>query len=175
MNDKTQTAIDLLPYLIPLATFVWAVVRAVGIYYVDKRVKNQQLRDDLERALQNGLGVLQQMDSGATMPLSGRAHIMLNVPGRLAPAVTYVLEHAPAAVKHLGLTPDLIAEQIIARVGRREIDANVALTASSATAAVVPPLAPSHPVTEAPEITRGEALAEAATPQTAAIIVPPAQ
>jgi hypothetical protein len=172
--SSTSTAIDLLPYLIPFVTFVWAVVRLVGVYFINRHVKDERLRADLERALDNGLGMLQQVESGAALPLgvSGKGHIMLNVPDRLIPAVTYVLDHAGPAVQHLGLTPDFIAEQIIARAGRREIETNQAITASSATAAVVPPLAPSRPITDPIPETRQEIIDQNVVQAAPAVIVP---
>jgi hypothetical protein len=144
--QSVNTAIELTPIVLALIGGVFAVIRAVAVYYIDKRVHDQQLRELLDHSVVNALGIIQQAASGAAIKSS--PHLAGIVPAKLVPGVQYVLDHAPDAVARWGITPEAIAEKLISRAGLREIDTNIAVSASAATPVVVPPLAPSSPITE---------------------------
>lgn len=150
--QSVSTAIDMTAIIIAVLGGVFAVIRAVAVYYIDKRVHDQQLREVLENAVGNGLGTIQQAASGAVV----KAAPHLNVPAHLAPGVQYVLDHASEAIDRFGITPEMIAEKMTSRIGLKEIQTNLAATTSSATAAVVPPLAASAPSADAATLNRQE-------------------
>lgn len=157
MSNNTQSAIDAMPLIVAVLGFIFAFIQALSKYYIDKRIHNQQMRELLEKAVQNGLGVIQQVASGAAYKAAPEINKL--VPPNLAPGVQYVLDHAAEAITHFKLDPAAIAEKLIARAGQREIETNIATTASAGSAAVIPPLAPSLPATDPVPTTRQEALA----------------
>lgn len=154
MNQMAvDTAVELTPIILAILGFVFAMIQIVAKYYIDKRTHDAQLRDMLEKAVSNGLGAIQQSASGVVIRASPQ--LLGVVPGPLIPGVQYVLNHASEAVERFGITPALIAEKIISRTGLREIDTNIAATASN-TPGVIPPLAPSSPITTASVLNRQE-------------------
>jgi len=142
--------IDLTQIILSIIGGIFSVAMAAVPIVVGRYVKDRQMREVLENAVQNSLGVLQQVASGAVVR-TAPAFVLPSRYAALAPAVQYVLDHAGEAVKHFdGMTPEKIAEKIISRAGLKEVQNNIAAT-SSPTPAIVPPLAPTAPVT-APEV-----------------------
>lgn len=160
--EATNAIVILTPVIVAVIGAVFAGLRAVAIYYVDLRVHDEQLRKVLEDAINNGLGAVQQAASGATTQMNPVVlpRRTANVPATLVPGVQYVLKHADEAVKRFGVTPEAIAEKLVSRAGLREIDTNIAATAS-ATPGVVPPLAPSAAVTDMPPTDRNRIMVSA--------------
>lgn len=68
-------------------------------------------RDALQTALTNGAGLIAGKIGGA---LAGRTIDLKSV--LLAEAVNYVLQAVPDAVRHFGVTPELLAEKILAKL-----------------------------------------------------------
>lgn len=97
------------------------VVGAVAVYVINKRIKDAQLRDVLANAVRNSVGI-----GSAVLPTTIRRirpSLELSlIPTALQPKVEYVLEHAGEAAKRFGVTPDKIAEKVIAQIGLNNPD-----------------------------------------------------
>lgn len=70
-------------------------------------------RDALQTALTNGAGLLLGKIGGAA---SGRKLDLKSVV--LAEAVNYVLQAVPDAIRHFGITPESLAEKILAKLSQ---------------------------------------------------------
>lgn len=156
MDQAAAHAIDLTAILVAVIAGVFGVAKIIATWWVQKNIKDAQLRQVLENALTNALGTIQQAASGQimssrlTMPLSDL------IPEHVRPGVQYVLDHASEAVARFGITPDLVADKLIARIGAKEIETNIAVTANPGNPAVVPPLAPSPEGAQASQLNRDE-------------------
>jgi type II secretory pathway pseudopilin PulG len=141
---NVKEAIDLTAVVIAVIGGVFATIRIVATYMIDKRVKDQQLREVLQAATRNALGVIQQAASGAAVRYSPSLNGL--VPSHLAPGVQYVMDHAGEALRRFNITPEKVAEKIVSQAGRLEIETNIAVSGSSSPV-ISAPLAPSSPVT----------------------------
>lgn len=130
------------------------IIAAVAVALINQRIKDAQLREQLANAARNAVGAVQQGASGMIQRLDPRLPAGI-IPDRLVPGVQYMLEHAGEAVSRFGLTPEKLAEKVVAQIGLKEIDSNIAINASPAPV-VVPPLAPSPPGTTADDLNRAE-------------------
>lgn len=92
------------------------VIGAIGVYFVQKRIKDAQLRDVLANAVRNSVGIGGQV--GTILISRAKPKIDLDfVPEFLQPKVAYVIEHADDAIKRFGITPEKIAEKVVAQIG----------------------------------------------------------
>jgi hypothetical protein len=107
---------------------------------VSARMKDQQAADALTAAVRNALGAMQQ-SSTLTARTLGPHVVIPGVPAGLQPGVQYVLDHAGTEAIRLGVSPEKIAEKILAQVGLTQIQTNQAV-ASSAVSVVPDPLGP---------------------------------
>jgi hypothetical protein len=131
-------SVDLTQIILAVLGFAFNIILAVGVSLINAKIKDAQMRDLLESALKNGLGKIQAALAAETV----RAQIAIpDVPPDVAVGVQYVLDHAPEAAEHFGLTPVEIADKIIARIGVKNVETNIAI-ASSASPEVPEPLAP---------------------------------
>lgn len=146
-------AVDLTPIIVATIGGVFAVINAVAVHMIAAHFKDRQLRQVLENAVQNSLGSIQQAASGAVIAYDPK--LIGIIPEKLAPGVQYVLNHASEAVERFGVTPSAVADKIVSRIGLKEIETNLAITASPASE-IVPPLAPSAPGTTAADLNRAE-------------------
>jgi hypothetical protein len=129
MNPQAvTTAVDLTQILLAVVTGVFTVLAAVVPIMIQKYVTDKKMADVLERGLQNSLGVLQQ---ASEQEIRAAAIKLPHVPVAVAPAVQYMLDHANDARLHFGLTDQLIAEKIIARMGVKNIETNIAIAGSA--------------------------------------------
>lgn len=153
-----QHAVDLTAILVAAIAGFFGVVKLVTSWWLERRVKDAQMRDLLEKALQNGLGVIQQAASGQVIAARPSLSPVVAdlIPNNIKPGVQYVLDHAPEALEHFGVTTDKVADKLIARIGVKEIETNMAVTANPATPAIIPPLAPSPEGTTAASLNRDE-------------------
>jgi hypothetical protein len=149
-----QHAIDLTAILVAAIAGFFGVVKLLAAWWLERRVKDATMRELLEKALDNGLGVIQQAASGEAVRIDPQLRGV--VPDKLLPGVQYVIDHAGEALSHFRITPELVAEKLIARWGKKEIETNIAVTANAATPAIVPPLAPSPEGTTAAQLNRDE-------------------
>lgn len=153
--DPTAHAIDLTAILLAVIAGLFGLGKIVITALIERRIKNAEMRDLLEKALDNGLGAIQQAASGQVVA----AHVTLPagmVPDRVAPGVQYVFDHAGEALDHFGITAEAVGEKLIARIGKKEIETNIAVTASPASPAIIPPLAPSPEGTTAAALNRDQ-------------------
>ncbi len=106
----------LVPYIV--AALGALISAAVGwlVYLVNRKLGlsiDDSLRDSLQTAAANAAGlVLAQLGSR----LSGMTLDVRSAP--VADAVNYVLKAAPDAVAHFGLTPEAVAQKILALLPR---------------------------------------------------------
>jgi hypothetical protein len=98
---------------------------------ISARMKDKQAADALCTAVKNSLGAMQQSATAAARMLHPEASIS-GIPVSLQPAVAYVLEHAGPEAERLGVSPEKIADKVLAQVGLAEIKTNVAVASSSA-------------------------------------------
>lgn len=118
--DALVAAGDIWAGLVPyLAAAIGALISAaVGwlVYLVNKKLGlsiDDSLRDSLQTAAANAAGLVL---AGLGNRLSG---MTLDVRSELvADAVNYVLKAAPDAVAHFGLTPEAVAQKILALLPR---------------------------------------------------------
>lgn len=147
---------DLTPYLVPLFVVTLNIIGGVAVGLINSKMKKSQMRDLLSAALTNALGKIQ---------VAGAAEItaaQVKIPGvspAIAVGVQYVLDHAGEAAAHFGLTPESIADSILARIGVQNIETNKAIAASPSAEAPAP-LAP-VPATSNGKISVGTTLAGA--------------
>jgi hypothetical protein len=121
------TKIDTTQLLLSLIGGFFLIVNTVAVALINRYVKDRQMGVVLENGLKNSLGMLQQVAENAVPAIT---QSLPGVPPSVAPGVQYVLDHVPEAVQHWGLTPQAIAEKIIARIGVKSIETNIAVAAS---------------------------------------------
>lgn len=146
--------VSLTEILVSLIGTLGTIVAAVAVALINQRIKDAQLRQVLANAATNAVGVVQQGAAGMVQRLDPRIPAG-TIPMQLVPGVQYVLDHAGEAVERFGITPEKVAEKIMAQIGLKEIESNIAINASPAPV-VVPPLAPSPAGTTAADLNRAE-------------------
>jgi hypothetical protein len=130
--------VDLTPIVVAVVGGVFNIVLIAGVALINSKIKDTQMRDVLESALKNGLGKIQV---AAVSEIQHARIAIPDVPPEVAVGVQYVLDHAPEAAEHFGLSSEAIADKIIARIGVKNVETNIAI-ASSASPEVPEPLAP---------------------------------
>lgn len=121
--------IDLTGIAAAAVTGIFGILGAVLLAIIQAKIKNQQMAELLSAAVKNSLGKMQQATVGQ---LSNVALLHPTIPAAIAPGVQYVVDHAPEALTHFGITPEAVADKIEAQIGLAEIATNLAVTASPA-------------------------------------------
>lgn len=106
----------LVPYIVAALGALTSAAVGWLVYLVNKKLGlsiDDSLRDSLQTAAANAAGlVIAQLGSR----LSGMTLDVRSAP--VADAVNYVLKAAPDAVAHFGLTPEAVAQKILALLPR---------------------------------------------------------
>jgi len=143
--------LNLTDIIVAIIGVVGSTILALGTYLINQKISNQQARDEFNTQLKASLGALQQAVSGVVVAVSPTMTIP-GVPADLQPAAQYMLDHAGASMKQLGIDGPMLASHIVAAIGTTEIAANVAVAAGSGSVIapvvvtprpVAPPVAPS--------------------------------
>jgi hypothetical protein len=144
--------VDLTGIAVATVSGVFSILGMVLLAIIQSKIKNAQMAELLASAVKNSLGKIQQ----ATVDQVRQAEFLHpQLSPALAVGTQYVADHAPEALAHFGVTPEAVADKIEAQIGLKNIENNIAISAS-ATPAVVPPLAPSPPGTTAADLNRAE-------------------
>src|SRR5690349_15097431 len=104
--NSTQV-LDWTQIIIALGAAALPVIGAIAVAMIQANVKDKQLCNTLENAVQNSLGILQQAAAGAAT-LRVDPTVQAKVPTELAPAVQYVANHAGEAMQRFGVTPEAV-------------------------------------------------------------------
>lgn len=120
---------------------VFAVVGVAVPFIINKYVQDKSAATAVANAVANSLGKIQQAAQSGAVTGIRQIDPHLNVPAYLAPGVQYVLDHAGEEAARFGLTPEAIADKIVAKLGLKNIETNMNITASPMSL-VAPPLAP---------------------------------
>lgn len=127
-----STAIDLTQIIIAVVggvfTILATVLAVVVPLVVNKYVKDKQAAVVVSNAITNALGKIQQAGQAYAEGEIQQLHPHLNVPDYLAPGVQYVLDHAGEEASRFGLTPESIADKIVAQIGLKNMETNLAIT-----------------------------------------------
>src|SRR5262245_43230458 len=131
--------IDFTPIVVAVINLVFPAVAGVATYVINGLVKNQQLATQLSKAVENGIGMVQQH---AVDSLRGKTELRMTTkdPAILA-GVKYVVDNAAEAITHFKIPTERIAEKLVAKVGLEAIETNRAATASPVPG-ISSPLAP---------------------------------
>lgn len=136
--------VDLTPVIVAVVGGVFTVATTViGAWvtaFITSRMKDRDAAVAVSNAVKNALGKIQQAAQPVVEAEAARLDPKLRVPEYLAPGVQYVLDHAGEEAARFGMTPQAIADKIVAQLGLKNIEANMAVNASSIPV-VVPPLA----------------------------------
>ena len=119
-TSSSSTSVDIAPLLVnvvlPFAGSLLSILGLWGLQQLQARfslAKNSQLSATLETAMTNGLAYAQsQMASkigAGPLPVDLKSQAV-------AIATRYAADHVPVAIKSLGITPDLLAQKIEARL-----------------------------------------------------------
>ncbi len=118
--------IDWTPIVLAAATFVFGVLKLVADRQINARVKDEQAVATLNKALDNGLGAMQQ-----AVELGIRSHPLQSdlpgVPPATAAGVQYVLDHAKDELARFGIDEVAVADKLNARLGREKLGAALQL------------------------------------------------
>jgi hypothetical protein len=119
-NSSTSTTVDIQPLLtsvvLPFAGSLLGLLGVWALRQVEVRLgldKNTQLSATLERAMSNGLAYAQSQM--AAKVAAGPLPVDLKSES-VAIAARYAADHVPDAIKSLGITPELLAQKIEARL-----------------------------------------------------------
>lgn len=129
--------------LLSLAAAGIPIVGAVALALVNKYVKDASAAKLIDDAIASSVGTLQQVAQGSIKTVDPS----LVFPAKFAayaPGIQYVVDHAGDALTRLGITPEMVAEKIEAKVGLANVAHNLAVT-SSASTTTAPPLSPVVP------------------------------
>lgn len=140
-----MTSVDLTPLLTQLIGGVFSVaaiiIGAWATAFFTRNIKDRQAAAVIEATVKNSLGKLQQAGADLASEEIRQYNPRLPVPEALGPAVQYAVDHAGDEMRRLGITPEAVADKIVREIGLKNIESNLATTAS-ANALVAPPLAP---------------------------------
>lgn len=135
LGAPATTSVDLTQVLIVIIggvfTIVTTVLGAWLTYIVNKNIQDKQAALAVSNAVKNALGKIQQAGQAAAEGEIQQLHPHLNVPDYLAPGVQYVLDHAGTEAARFGLTPEGIADKIVAQLGLKNMETNLAITQAS--------------------------------------------
>lgn len=153
--DKASTAVDVTNILLQIAGIIAGVAVPVFLAWarsaVNSYVKDKEMAKLLDNVLNNAVGKIQMVGRDEIKALDPQ----VQVPNWILPGVQYALDHGKEALDHFGVTDQAaIADKLIARIGVKNIESNIALTQSAvplsvnplapvpAVVAVMPPVAP---------------------------------
>lgn len=130
-----MTAVDLTPVLVAIVGGIFSIATVVVGTWVSvflvSNMKDKQAALAVSNAVKNSLGKIQQAGQALAEGEITRLQPHLNVPEYLAPGVQYVLDHAGEEAARFNLTPEAIADKIVAQLGLKNIETNLALTSSA--------------------------------------------
>lgn len=112
--------IDLTGIVAAIVGGIFSMLAIMITAQIDKRSKDKQAASTLDAAIENALGAIQQAAVNAIKSIKPAVHID-RVPDSLAAGVQYVLDHAGDEMERFGLTPELIADKINARIGLKSL------------------------------------------------------
>lgn len=121
-----------------LAVFVLSVVGSVFLAWLRSHMMDQASAAVIAVAVTNALGAVRQAtDAGIkSHPLQIS---MPDVSPSMAAGVQYVLDNAtPELARFTGITPEVIASKINARIGSAKIETNLAVSSSSSSTVLTP-------------------------------------
>jgi hypothetical protein len=97
-----------LPYIDAILQGLFDVLVPIGVAYIAKKTKNQDLRQALDMALQRAPGVV----------IAGLANESGQIDSALAKshAASYVMSTVPQALKNFNITPDLLHTMVSAEL-----------------------------------------------------------
>lgn len=130
----------------------FSVLGLVLVAIIQLKLKDKAMADLLASAVRNSLGKIQQATEAQ---IRDAQFLHPTLPPDLAVGTQYIVDHAPEALEHFGITPAAVADKVEAAIGLTEIQNNIAITASAAPV-IVRPLAPSPPGTTALELNTAE-------------------
>jgi hypothetical protein len=128
--------VDLTGIAAAAITGAFTVLGAVLLAIIQSKIKNAQMASLLSEAVKNSLGKIQ---NATIVQVNGAAMLHPTLSPNLAVGVQYVVDHAPEAMSHFDITPDAIADKIVAQIGLSNIATNLAVSAN-ATPAIAAPL-----------------------------------
>lgn len=134
-----ETTIDLTQILVALIGVGIPAIMGVATYLINRRIKDQQLRDTMVNLAENALGIVQRTSTGLVYRINPQLRGVVS--DKWAPGVQYYIDHGAEAIKRFDVSPQRIEEKLIALEGRKEIETNQAISASSLPV-VVPPVGP---------------------------------
>jgi hypothetical protein len=118
------------------ATVIAGIFGILGVVIpiiIQAKIKNKEMADLLTSAVNNGLGKIQQ---ATAEQIKSAQFLHPKLPANLAVGAQYVVDHAPEALAHFGITPVAVADKIEAAIGLKEIQNNIAVSASALPIAV---------------------------------------
>lgn len=156
--QQTAQALTSLSVWVPVIVVtiggIFGVIKVWATYLINSRVKDAELAKQLDNAVENSLGVIQQVAQGAIEASVTPKVQSSPIPARLKPGVQYVLDHAAEGVDRYQTTwrsdaPIAIAAKIASREGLAAIQTNLAIS-GAATPVVAPPLSATPPAADLP-------------------------
>lgn len=120
-TSSSSTAVDFAPVLVNVVLpFAGSLLSILGLWALQQLsarfglAKNAQLTSQIETAMTNGLAYAQsqlaaRIAAGGPLAVDVKTDAV-SIAGR------YALDHVPDAIKALGITPDLLAQKIEARL-----------------------------------------------------------
>jgi hypothetical protein len=129
----TAPTIDITGIAVACIAGLFGVLGPVALYMVQSHVKDVQAAAVLAAAVKNSLGAAQQALDGVASVLPP-VRVPAGIPPQLVVPLQYVLNHAGDEAGRLGITPQAIADKIVAQRGLVQI------------AAVVPAVVPATPL-----------------------------
>jgi hypothetical protein len=137
LPSQAPPAVDLTGIAVATVSGVFSLLGILGLAWIRNHVNDQAAAATLENALQNGLGAMQQASTAAVMQAKGNLKVVFppSAPPQLVVGVQYALDHAGVEAARLGVTPIAIADKLIARLGVKQIETNIAVSGSDSQAA----------------------------------------
>jgi hypothetical protein len=116
--------LDLTGIAVACIAGLFGVLGPVALYMVQSHVKDVQAAAVLAAAVKNSLGAAQQALDGVASVLPP-VRVPAGIPPQLVVPLQYVLNHAGDEAGRLGITPQAIADKIVAQKGLVQIAAAV--------------------------------------------------
>jgi hypothetical protein len=147
-------SVDLTGIAVAAVGGFFSVLGLVVSIYIQQRVKNQDAAATLEKAVANSLGAIQQAATTGIQMAAPKVNLPVGTDPRVVVGTQYVLDHAGTEANTLGVSTELIAGKVAAKIGL----ANIAATTAANTAAntgngpvpgvsiIQPPPAPLAPI-----------------------------
>lgn len=112
--------LDLTEILVALIAASFPIIGSVVSAIVLSRMKDKESARVIANAVKNSVGIFVEAAQGSVT--SAQPHITIpGIPPRLQAPVQYVLDHAgPELVRH-GISPEAIAEKVVAQIGLAKV------------------------------------------------------